>query len=435
MGVDEDVHEPLGDALLVHPLGGGNHDTAHIGMHGAAAQHRRGLTHVGQTAVGAAADDRLVDTHVAGLGHGTRVARQVREGHRGHDVGGVYLDDAGEFRIVVGVVGGPGALGAALHVGAGHVVHGNEPRLAAGLDGHVGNGEALVHLHGLDGAAGEFHGLVQGAVHPDEADDVQDDVLAGNPRGQLAVNDELDGLGHLEPGFAAGHAHAGVGGAHARGEGAERPVGAGVAVGADDEVARAHDALLGQKRVLHAHAAHLIVMGNALLAHEIAHDLRLFGALDVLVGHVVVGHEHHLVGVEHRFADLAHGLDGDGRRHVVGEHEVQVALDELPGHHLVEPGVGGEDLLRHGHGTGHGNPLPRSRKHYQKPHHCSTATFSELFPSANSPARAALQPSGPGGTTIVAPTCRKSVTLYVPLAEFCTFHHALYVSSAEIRAK
>ena len=62
-------------------------------------------------------------------------------------------------------------------------------------------------------------------------------------------------LGHLEPGLARGIAHASVGGADAGGERAEGAVGAGMGVGADDQIARAHHALLGQQRVLDAHAS------------------------------------------------------------------------------------------------------------------------------------------------------------------------------------
>ena len=279
----------------------------------------------------------------------------MRERHRGLDVGGIDLVHLRVLGVRVGMVLGVGALHAAVHVGARHVVDLDEAGLAAGFDGHVRDAHALVHAHGADGAAGELHGLVERAVHADHPDDVQDDVLAGDAGGQLALDLEQQRLGHLEPRTPRGVAHAGVGGAHARGERAQRAVGAGVAVRADDEVARAHDALLGQQRVLDAHAAHLVVVGNALLACEVAHDLGLLGALDVLVGHVVVGHERDLLRVEHALdADLAELLDGDGGGDVVGEHEVEIAFDQLTRLHFGEPRMGGEDLLRHGHGTWHG---------------------------------------------------------------------------------
>ena len=124
-------------------------------------------------------------------------------------------------------------------------------------------------------------------------------------------------------------------------------------VRADHEVAGDDDAALGEKGVLDAHAALLVVVRDPHLVGEVARDLGLLGALDVLVGSVVVGHEADLVAVEDAGADLAHGLDGDGRGDVVGEHEVEVALDELAGNDLLETGVGGEDLLGHGLGTCH----------------------------------------------------------------------------------
>ena len=249
---------------------------------------------------------------------------------------------------------GVGALGAAVQVGARHVVDLDEPGLAARLDGHVRDAHALVHVHGADGAAGELHGLVERAVHADHADDVQDDVLAGDAGSQLALDLEQQRLGHLEPRLAGGVAHTGVGGAHARGERAQRAVRAGVAVRADDEVARADDALLGEQRMLDAHAAHLVVVGDTLLAREIAHDLGLLGALDVLVGDVVIGDESDLRRIEHLLdADLAELFDGNGGGDVVGQHEVEIAFDQLTRLHFVEPRMGGEDLLRHGHGTWH----------------------------------------------------------------------------------
>ena len=101
-------------------------------------------------------------------------------------------------------------------------------------------------------------------------DQVQDDVLAGDGTLQRAGQLDLDGGGHLEPGHARGHAGGHIGGAHAGGERAHRAVGAGVAVGADDAVARGHDALFGQKRVLHAHSAHVVEVEDVVLVSELA---------------------------------------------------------------------------------------------------------------------------------------------------------------------
>ena len=206
-------------------------------------------------------------------------------------VGRVDLVDRRVARVRVAEVLDGLALETPFDVGARRVVHRDDPALAAGLDRHVADGHAVVHAEALDGVPGELHRLVERAVHPDHADDVQDDVLAADPRAKLALHVELEALGHLEPRLARGHARGRVGGADARGERAERAVGAGVRVGADDHVAGPHDALLGQERVLHAHAADLVVVGDALLLRESAHHLGLLGRLDVLVRRVVVGHE------------------------------------------------------------------------------------------------------------------------------------------------
>ena len=95
------------------------------------------------------------------------------------------------------------------------------------------------------------------------------------------------------------------------------------------------------------------VVGDLVLVGKVARHLGLLGALDVLVGAVVVGDQADAVAVKDARANLAHGLDGDGRRDVVGQHEVQVALHELPGNDLLEPRVVRQDLLCHSHGTCH----------------------------------------------------------------------------------
>ncbi len=84
-------------------------------------------------------------------------------------------------------------------------------------------------------------------------------------------------------------------------------------VGADDEVARAHDALLGQKRVLNTQATDFVIVRDALLTGEFAHLLGLLGTFDVLVGNVVVGHQGDLSRIEHLLdADLLEVFNRNG---------------------------------------------------------------------------------------------------------------------------
>ena len=175
-------------------------------------------------------------------------------------------------------------------------------------------------------------------------------VLASDAGGQLAVNDELDGLGHLEPGLARGHAHAGIGGTHPRGERAQRAVGAGVAVGADDAVSGGDDALLRQEGVLHAHLAHVEEVDDAVSAGELPALLGLLGALDVLVGDEVIQNDVHPGLVENiAKARLFKLVDGNRGGDVVAQHDVQLCIDELACLDLGKTGMCGKNFLRQGH--------------------------------------------------------------------------------------
>lgn len=69
---------------------------------------------------------------------------------------------------------------------------------------------------------------------PDQADQVEDDILAADPGLEDAGQVDPDGLGDLEPGLPRGHAGGHVGGAHPGGKGPQGPIGAGVGVRADD---------------------------------------------------------------------------------------------------------------------------------------------------------------------------------------------------------
>ena len=79
-----------------------------------------------------------------------------------------------------------------------------------------------------------------------------------------------------------------------------------------------------------------------MLMGKITRDLGLLGTLDVLVGRVMVGHEANPLAVKNSSTNLAHRLDGDGGRNVVGEHQVEVALNQLARHNLIESRVGGK---------------------------------------------------------------------------------------------
>jgi hypothetical protein len=129
----------------------------------------------------------------------------------------------------------------------------------------------------------------------------------------------------------------------------------------------AHHALLGQERVLHAHAADLVVVRDALLAHEVAHHLGLLGGLDVLVGRVVVGHEHDTLGVPDRSTPvrrnsrMAMGAVTSLASTMSRLQLMSCPRGSCPWLDLFEAGVGGEDLLGDRHGAGHAVAPSRER--------------------------------------------------------------------------
>ena len=268
--------------------------------------------------------------------------------------GGVDLVNLGVLGVLVGVILDPGTLGPARQIFTRHIVNGNQTRLTASLDCHVGNGKTLVHGKSRNGGTGELHGTVESAVDADHADDMKNDVLARNARIELAVDLEKDGFGNLEPCLARGKAHARIGGADARGEGTERTVGAGVRVGADDQIARGDDALLRKQRMLDAHATDLPVMGDALSAREFAGDLGLLGGGDIFVGRVVVGDEQHSFGVEHLVnADFSNLLDCNGGGNVICQNQIKIAFDQLTRYDFLQSSMGGQNLFGHSHWTRH----------------------------------------------------------------------------------
>ncbi len=85
-----------------------------------------------------------------------------------------------------------GRLRATLDVGASGLVEGDDAALAARLDRHVADREAVVHAEALDRVPGELHRLIERAVDADHPDDVQDEVLAAHPGQELAGDLELD---------------------------------------------------------------------------------------------------------------------------------------------------------------------------------------------------------------------------------------------------
>ena len=202
----------------------------------------------------------------------------------------------------------------------------------------------------MNAVADEFHRFIQRAVHADQTDDVQDNVLAADVFCGFVFEHELDRGRDFEPRLAAHHARRHVRRADARRECAECAVSAGVAVRADDEVARADQTLFGQEGVFDAHSADVEEIIHAVFVCEVADGLDLFRRFDVLVrGEVVHDHAHLCGAFDAGKSRLFKFLYCNGRCDVVAENHIQFGIDELTRFDAFQPRVCREDLLRHCH--------------------------------------------------------------------------------------
>ena len=348
--VQENVREPPAHSLPVDAHGGGNDDAPDVPGQVLPLQNGGGGLQIGQLPVGAGANDNLVDSDVLPLPGAVSVLGEVGIGHGAVHLGKVDVHGALILRVAVRLIGGPGAVYPALHIGFRHRVHGENAVLRPGLNGHVGDGQPVVDRELGNAGPGKFQGLIPGSVHADHADKGQNYVLAGDKGPELPGEVHLDGGGHLEPGLPRRHGGAHVRGPHAGGEGPQGPVGAGVGVRADNSLAGGHQALFRQQGVLDAHLPHVEVVVDVKPPGEGAALLALGGGLDVLVGCEVVHYQGDFALVEHLVkARRLKLVDRHGGGDVVAQHQVQLRLNELPRPDGRKPRVLGQDFLRHGH--------------------------------------------------------------------------------------
>ena len=257
----------------------------------------------------------------------------------------------------------------------------DDPGEAAGLDGHVREGRALVERHRPDAVAGELEHLADPLPRLEErlAEDVEHDVLRADAVREEAGEDEARRLrdGDADVLRVPGVRH--VGRTDAEREAAERARHAGVRVGTGDELARERELLDhlvvadGLRADELAVAMNLSVELHALTLRERLLDGgELLGLL--LQPHVAVRARHHEIEEREMIAEredalgigdhrvLAH-LRGEERlrhrRHVlVAEADVRAGEERVAGLHRdraelsglrVDDDVRGEDLLAEGH--------------------------------------------------------------------------------------
>ena len=156
-----------------------------------------------------------------------------------------------------------------LEIGEGYVVDFHERCFGARLHAEVADGDAVAHGKVFHAVADKFHSVIVGAVGSDHADDGQDQVSRGDAVSELTGEIEAQRLGDHDPGAARHHTVEVVCAADAGSEGAQSAVSAGVAVSAEDELARNH-MLLAHDLVTYAFS---FVEGYAVISGKIAHLL------------------------------------------------------------------------------------------------------------------------------------------------------------------
>ena len=182
---------------------------------------------------------------------------------------------------------------------------------------------------------------------------MEDHILAGHIGLKFALQGDLDGGRYLEPSKAGSHAGGHVGGAHTSGEHAHCAVGAGMGICADHTLAGGGEALFRQQGMLHAHTPHIIEVGDVEpLGKRPGLGTQLSG-LDILTGGGVIQHQGDFVLVKYlgqpRLIELRDCHRGGN---IVAQHQIQLGLHQLAGYNVVQAGMLGQDLLRHGHSHG-----------------------------------------------------------------------------------
>ena len=190
--------------------------------------------------VGAPGDERR---HLRGVEDDLGVVLRVVVGDEGLPVG--------DGRVPVGALR---RLGTALDVVERRLVGRDQPGLGAPLDAHVADRHPALHRELLDGLAAVLDDVALAAAGAGVRDQREHEVLGGDARGQAAVDGDGHRLGLGLHQRLGGEHVLDLRGADAERDRAERAVGAGVAVAADDRHAglgqaelRAddvHDALL-----------------------------------------------------------------------------------------------------------------------------------------------------------------------------------------------
>ena len=206
-------------------------------------------------------------------------------------------------------------------------IRGYESSFAAHLNRHVAESETLAHRHLLDQLSRILDGAIVGAINPYCAHHFKSYILGINTKGKPSQYADIDCWWDKKPGAPGCIGNPDVGRAHARGKGSQRPIGAGVAIGSNDDVTWTNITAFRHHLVANA----LLQDGNVLLLCKRAHIAVQGGRCDGRRRYDVVKHNMRPLGTEDAptICQLAKGLDCQGSRRIVAHDVVNVHYDSL----------------------------------------------------------------------------------------------------------
>jgi hypothetical protein len=131
-----------------------------------------------------------------------------------------------------------------LEIGESDFIRSDHASSCATFDGHVADGHSGLHAEAANRRSAEFNDGAGSASGANDANDVENDVLAGHARGQVSVNLHTHVLAPSGSQGLGGEDVLDLGGANAKGQGTEGTMRGRVAVATDDGGARKREALL-----------------------------------------------------------------------------------------------------------------------------------------------------------------------------------------------
>ena len=121
-------------------------------------------------------------------------------------------------------------------------------------------------------------------------------------------------------------------------------------IGAYNDLAWGAQAFFRQKCVLHTHLAYIKEIGDLMLMSKVPGLEAQLCRFYVLAGCIVVQDDGDFVSVKDPGkASLFKFGDSHRRGDVVAQHHIDLCFNELANLHSIQPGVLGQDFLRHCH--------------------------------------------------------------------------------------